>query len=142
MIWLDICEENGRTLYLDIHGIEPRHQCNETTFVLSAVLGDGLDETEVLIEIGRQVDVTFVDEWLYNGRHGNLPTRVDREALLKVLVEMVASMSFCAEGLPACSGIQRQRVREYRTEDHWLAVRPHTCRGQLELPLLVSEAAA
>lgn len=142
MIWLDISEENGRVLYLDIRGIEPRHRGNETIFSLTGVLGDGLDETEILIEIGRLVEVTFVDEWLHNGRHSDLLSRLDQEELKKVLVEQAAAMSFRVEDMPAWAGIPRQRVREYRTELHWLPVRPHPYREQLELPLLVSEAAA
>jgi len=142
MIWLNICEENGSALYLDIRGIEPRHRGNETIFSLTGVLGDGLDETEILIEIGRLVEVTFVDEWLHNGRRSDLLARLDREELNKVLVEQTASMSFRVEDLPAWAGMPRQRVREYRTEHHWLPVRPHPYREQMELPLLVSESAA
>lgn len=142
MIWLDICDENGRTLYLDIRSIEPRQHRNKMKFALSGVLGDGLDETDVLIEIGQQVEVIFVDEWLHSGRHSDLFSRVDRDALLKVLIDRTASMSFCIESLAACAEAPRQRITEYRTEGHWHPVRPHAYREQAELPLLVSEAAA
>jgi len=142
MIWLDISEENGRTIYLDIRGIESRRLHDDTVFVISGILGDGIDETEVLMDIGRQVEVTFVDEWLHNERHLELFTRIDRAELVKTLAASAAEMSFCVENFPHRAGKSHQRVRGYRTEGHWLPIRPQSYCAQMELPLTVSEAAA
>lgn len=142
MIWLDMTEENGSGLYLDIRGIEPRRLRGDTVFTVSGVLGDGQDEADVLLDIGKEVEVVFVDDWLSKVRPGGLFARVSREDLVGALVEKVVGMSFCVESFPALEGKPRQQVRGYRSGGPWLPVRPPSYSDQLELPLWVAEAAA
>ncbi len=142
MIWLDMTAENGRTLYLDIRSIESRRLHGDTVFAISGILGDGQDEAEVLMDVGRQVEVIFVDEWLNNGRHLGLFARVDRDELVRVLIESASRMSFCIESFPVREGKSRQRVKGYRSEGHWLPVRGYSYGEQMALPLVVAEAAA
>ena len=142
MIWLDMTEENGRGLYLDIRGIEPRRLRGDTVFTISGVLGDGQDEADVLLDVGNEVEVVFVDDWLNKVRQGGLFARVSREDLVGALVERAAGMSFCIESFPALEGRPKQRVRGYRSDGHWLPVRPPSYSDQLELPLGVAETAA
>jgi hypothetical protein len=104
MIWLDMTEENGRGLYLDIRGIEPRRLRGDTVFTISGVLGDGQDEADVLLDVGNEVEVVFVDDWLSKVRQGGLFSRVSREDLVGALVERAAGMSFCIESFPALEG--------------------------------------
>lgn len=142
MIWLDMTEENGRGLYLDIRGIEPRRLRGDTVFSISGVLGDGQDEAEVLLDVGNEVEVVFVDEWLSKVRQGGLFARLSREELVKSLAERASEMSFCIESFPALNGKPRQQVRGYRSNGKWLPVRPPSYGAQLELPLGIAEAAA
>jgi hypothetical protein len=142
MIWLDMTEENGSGLYLDIRGIEPRRSSGDTVFAISGVLGDGQDEADVLLEVGDEVAVVFVDEWLGKLRQGGLFARVSREDLMKALAERASEMSFCIESFPALNGKPRQQVRGYRSNGQWLPVRPPSYGAQLELPLEIAEAAA
>jgi hypothetical protein len=142
MIWLDMMEENGSAFYLDIRGIEPRRRRGETLYAISGVLGDGRNEAEVLLDVGSEVEVVFVDEWLSKGRLRGLFSRVNRDELVRALVESAAGIAFCIESLPALEGRPRQQVRGYRADGHWLPVRPQSYVEQLELPLIVAEAAA
>jgi hypothetical protein len=142
MIWLDMTEENGRGLYLDIRGIEPRRLRGDTVFTISGVLGDGQDEADILLEVGNEVAVVFLDEWLGKVGQGGLFARVSREELVGALVESTSGMSFCIDSFPALEGKPRQQVRGYRSNGHWLPVRPPSYGEQMELPLEVGEAAA
>ncbi len=138
MIWLDLIEENGNGIYLDIRGIESRRRDDETSFAITGLLGDGRTETEVLVEVGAGVEVTFIDEWLDAGRLRELFSAVDREALLAALTERAAGMSFCLESFPSLEGRPRQRVSGYRSGSQWLPLRPNSYGEQLELPLTVA----
>jgi len=96
-------------------------------------------EAEVLVEVGSDVEVTFVDEWLNVGRLRDLFARTGREALVSALIDSASSMSFCVESFPAPAGKPRQRVSGYRAErQRWLPVRPQSPGEQLELPLIVA----
>jgi hypothetical protein len=134
MIWLDLTDDEGRGCYLDVRGIEARHRRGETLFAISGVLGDGVEEAEVLVEVGPQVEVTFLDDVF--------PGRLEPEALRCALAEAVAAMAFCIESFPSLEERPRQRVTGYRAEGHWLPLRPQRYGEQLELPLVVAEAAA
>lgn len=141
MIWLDMMEENGSAFYLDIRGIEPRRRRGETLYAISGVLGDGRNEAEVLLDVGAEVEVVFVDEWLNSGRLRSLFAEVSREELVRALAESAADIAFCIESFPVPEGRSRQRVRGYRADGRWLPVRPQVYGDQLELPLTVAEAA-
>lgn len=135
MVWLDIAEENGSGFYLDIRGIEPRRVRGNAVFAVSGVLGDGRDEVEVLVEVGHEVEVLFVDEWLRKGL-GGLFARVNREELVSALAESITGISFCIEGLPALEGRPWQRVGGYRSRPS--RTLPSQCHaGQMDLPLVV-----
>lgn len=138
MVWLDVAEENGNGIYLDIRGIEPRRRRGETVYAIAGVLGDGQAESEVLVEVGQEVEVTFVDEWLGKGRLRDLFARVSREALVEALAESAVGMSFCLECFPSLEGKPRQRVSGYRADNRWLPVRSLLYGEQLELPLTVA----
>jgi len=138
MVWLDLIEENGSGIYLDIRHIESRGRGEGTTFAISGVLGDGRAEAEVLVEVEEAVEVTFVDEWLDTGRLHDLFSMVDREALLTAVAARAGEMSFCLESFPSLEGRPRQRVSGYRAGSHWLPVRPGGYGEQLELPLTVA----
>lgn len=138
MIWLDMTEENGRGMYLDIRGIETRRRRGDTVFTIAGVLGDGQDEAEVLLEVGDEVEVVFVDEWLGKVRQAGLFARVNREEMVRALIKGTSGMSFCIDSFPALHGKPRQQVRGYRSNGRWLPVRPPSYAEQLELPLAVS----
>jgi hypothetical protein len=134
MIWLDLTDDEGRGCYLDVRGIEPRRRRGETLFAISGVLGDGVGEAEVLVEVGPQVEVTFLDP---------APSRrLAPEALRSALAEAAGRLAFCLDSFPSLEGKPRQRVTGYRAQGHWLALRPQRYGEQLELPLVVAEAAA
>lgn len=141
MVWLNLTDEKGSSLYLDIRGIEPRGRKGEAVYAITGVLGDGLFETEVLVEVGAQVEVTFIGDALSCWRQPELLRQVDGEALAAALAETVAGLAFCLESFPSLEGRPRQRVTGYRTGGHWLKLRPHQYEEQLELPLTVAAPA-
>ncbi|ABA88469.1 hypothetical protein Pcar_1220 [Syntrophotalea carbinolica DSM 2380] len=85
MLVLSLGEQSGETVYLDIHHAEWCQRSGTPRWALSALLGDGWYEGEVLIESGDQVQVTFADEWLGCSRIGEFFERVDRERLLAAI---------------------------------------------------------
>lgn len=60
MIYIGTTVDSGQAVYLDIHDIQQRNGSAR----VSAVIGDGCYEGEVLIEYGRQTSVTYADVWL------------------------------------------------------------------------------
>jgi hypothetical protein len=60
MIYIGATENSSQAIYLDIHSIE-HLRCGTR---VSAVIGDGCYEGEVLIECGEQTAVTYADAWL------------------------------------------------------------------------------
>lgn len=60
MIYIGTGNEPNSSVYLDIHAIE---RLNDGVRV-SALVGDGCYEGEVLIETGAHPEVTFADRWL------------------------------------------------------------------------------
>lgn len=85
MLVLTLGEQSGETVYLDIHHAEWRQNTGAPHWAVSALLGDGWYEGEVLIEAGERVDVTFADEWLGGSQIGDLFKRVGRETLLDAI---------------------------------------------------------
>lgn len=94
MLVLTLGEQTGETVYLDIHHAEWRQRTGKPHWAVSALLGDGWYEGEVLIETGEQVQVTFADEWIGHSQIGELFTRVGRETLLTAIREAVAGQRF------------------------------------------------
>jgi hypothetical protein len=89
MLVLTLGEQTGETVYLDIHHAEWRQRSGSPRWAVSALLGDGWYEGEVLIEGGEQVEVTFADEWLGDMQIRELFSRVGRENLLSAIREAV-----------------------------------------------------
>jgi hypothetical protein len=98
MLVLTLGEQKGETVYLDIHHAEWRQRTGPPYWAVSALLGDGWYEGEVLIEAGEQVRVTFADEWIGHSQIGELFSRVGREPLLAAITEAVAGRRL--EGAP------------------------------------------
>ena len=81
MIYIGNHAENGCGIYLDMYSSLRRRSDQE----ISAIIGDGFYEGEVLIQIGTQVEVTFVDALWGNAgalkgffeRHGEDKIRAD-----------------------------------------------------------------
>lgn len=85
MLMLTVGEKTGETVYLDIHHAEWRQSAGTSHWAVSALLGDGCYEGEVLIEAGERVEVTFADEWLGRPQIGELFDRFGRETLLQAI---------------------------------------------------------
>lgn len=131
MVWLHTA---GKNLYLDIHRVEQRQEGDNCSYVISATLGDGRDEGEVLVEVGRGVDVTFLDAWL-PGR--SLPPFLDgagREGAVRALTAELSAMLFCVESFPSLEGRPLRRVTGFRAEGRWLALRPGHYGESSDLP--------
>lgn len=60
MIYIGTTEADGQAIYLDIHAVERRGQ----DLRVSALIGDGCYEGEVLVECAAQPCITFADAWL------------------------------------------------------------------------------
>ena len=128
MICLSVAETTGSPLYLDIHHRERRLRHGRPLHALSATLGDGSYEGEVLLEISDRVEVTLVDEWLDPSRLAGLFSRMGREEIVRLLLEAAATL------IPG--------VGEAGPEGRRGAGGPallQACAGQLELPLRVAE---
>lgn len=136
MIHLDLTTEHG-FLYLDVQQIEAR----EEVFALTGTLGDGLDEGQVLLEIGERVEILFVDEWLGDGGLSRLLGREGREPVRAALMAAVADIRFCLQTFPVAVGLVEPRVTGFFLNERWTSLRPREYGEQLELPLRVAEPA-
>lgn len=139
MIWLQTEEAEGRALYLDIHRVEQRQQGERLCYSVSGMLGNGLDEGEVLIEVGSEVDVTFVDEWMPGRGLPAFVAEAGREAVSSALAEELSALCFCVENFPSLESRPRKEVTGYRVDGRWLALRPPFYGEQLELPMGIAE---
>jgi len=141
MIWLQMEEENGRTLYLDIHRVEQRQQGERLCYSVVGMLGNGLEEGEVLIEVGSEVDVTFVDDWMPGRGLPAFITEAGRETVASALAGELSAMFFCVENFLSLDVRPRRQVTGYRADGRWMALRPRHYAEQLELPMEVGETA-
>lgn len=142
MISLDLVVPGGAAVYLDIQRIEARQKRGEAFYALSGTLGDGLYEGEVLVEIGEQVEVTFIDEWLGGSAMADFFRRVERQTVNAALITAAARMRFCIQNFPALEGEVVPWVAGYHFEDKSFALRPQEYAEQLELPLAMAEESA
>jgi hypothetical protein len=85
MIYIGTTEFSGQAIYLDIHAIE---QVADGVRV-SAVIGDGCYEGEVLIESGQRPAVTYADAWLGGAGLGDFLQRCGRHWLQQQLFESI-----------------------------------------------------
>lgn len=139
MIWLQSEEANGRALYLDIHRVEQRHQEERLCYSVIGMLGNGLEEGEVLIEVGSEVEVTFVDEWMPGRQLPDFVAETGRETVSSALAGELAGVFFCIENFPSLEARPRRQVTGYRSDGRWMALRPRQYPEQLELPMGVGE---
>jgi hypothetical protein len=93
MLVVTLGEQSGETVYLDIHHLEWRQESGKPQWAVSALLGDGWYEGEVLVEVGEKSEVTFADEWLGRPQIGDLFRRLGRERLREALVTAVRTVS-------------------------------------------------
>ncbi|MBE0596230.1 MAG: hypothetical protein IH614_03065 [Desulfuromonadales bacterium] len=141
MIHLDLTTDHGDTIYLDVQRIESVRPEGDA-FLLTGTLGDGLDEGEVLVEIGEEVTILFVDEWLGGGQMRQLLQRVERGLLTSVLAAAAQQMRFCLQAFPAGDRPLSPQVTGFHHQGRWTGLRPKSYGEQLELPLRVAESAA
>jgi hypothetical protein len=139
MIWLQTEEANGRALYLDIHRVEQRQQGERLCYSVLGMLGNGLEEGEVLIEVGSGVDVTFVDEWMPGRGLPAFIAETGRESVSSALAGELSAVFFCIENFPSMEVRPRRRVTGYRADGRWMALRPPYYGEQLELPMGIAE---
>ncbi len=92
MIYIETAEQGGRGIYLDIHAAER----DGRGVRLSGMVGDGFYEGEVLIEVGREVEVTFVDSWLGGGEVNAFLERCGADRLRLALAEAGRSLPLAA----------------------------------------------
>lgn len=110
MVWLGISAENGAAVYLDIHDIERRSLWGELVYAVSATLGDGQFEAQVLVEIGGSVEITLADPWVSAQQAREFFARVGLERLRQAVCEAVLGMRVMFEEAPASGSRSRSRV--------------------------------
>lgn len=137
MIYLDMVADEDRGFYFDLQAVEQRGSGEETLYALTGTLGDGACEEQVLVELGEQVEVTFVDAWL-----GRSTLAAEREELRAALTASLERLLFCVENFPSLEGKPRSRVVGYSSEGRWLPLCPGGYGEQLELPMEVAEGAS
>jgi len=142
MIWLQMEEANGRALYFDIHRVEQRQQGERLCYSVLGMLGDGLDEGEVLIEVGSEVEVTFVDEWMPGRELPAFVAETGRETVSSALAGELSAIFFCIENFPSLESRPRRQVTGYRADGRWMALRPRHYPEQMELPMEVRDCGA
>jgi len=96
MIYIGTTEFSGQAVYLDIHSID---RTREGTRV-SAVIGDGCYEGEVLIECGQQPSITYVDAWLGGAGLNEFLQRCGHQWLQQQLVESLGDRIGPSCGIP------------------------------------------
>jgi len=139
MLYLATGSPEANDLYLDIQNIEERRFRGRCFFAVGGVCGDGLWEGEVLIEVGEETAVTFVDAYLDPARLRDFFGRHDRGRVETALCQAMTGLQVCLETVP---GEQRSRVLGCAAQGRWLPQRPRYFGEQLELPLAIAEEAA
>ena len=139
MLYLATGNPEANDLYLDIQNIEERRFRGRSFFAVSGVCGDGGWEGEVLIEVGAETAVTFVDDYLDPARLRDFFYRHERGRVETALCQALAGVQVCLESVP---GEQRSRVLGCAAQGRWLVQRPRYFGEQLELPLAIAEGMA
>ena len=88
MVYISATEMDGRGIYFDTHSVER----NGNGVMVRGMVGDGCYEGEVLIEIDRETEVTFVDQWLGDAEAALFLSRCDDDSLRAALVEAALEM--------------------------------------------------
>lgn len=91
MVWLRETTTAGSGLYLEIRSLERKLKCGEGVAVVTATVGDGSYEGDVLVEIGAQSEVCYVDQWLDPAALREFFRRIDRMRLTEELADICAA---------------------------------------------------
>jgi len=107
MIYIGAETDGGCGIYLDVHTVARSHHGQE----LTAVIGDGHYEGEVLIVLGHGVDVTFVDAlW---GDTVGLRNFLEQHGEEKIRDDLRRTLSSCAAGDESTVAGRRVRPHVY-----------------------------
>lgn len=88
MIYIGTTENNGSAIYLDVYATERQGRGMR----ISATIGDGCYEGEVLVEVGRNDSVTFADAWLGGSGFAEFMARCGADVLEQSLLATVREM--------------------------------------------------
>lgn len=88
MIYIGTTGNNGSAIYLDVYSAERQGR----GLRISATIGDGCYEGEVLVEVGRSECVTFADAWLGGSGFTEFLSRCGADMLERALLETVREM--------------------------------------------------
>ncbi len=139
MLYLATGNLENDPLYFDIQSIEERRYRGRHFFAVHGVCGDGRSEGEVLVEVGAETTVTFVDDYLAPLRLREFFQRHDRGRVTAALCQAMADLQVCLQGVP---GETKSRVLGCSAQGRWLPQRARTWEEQLELPLVIAEERA
>ena len=81
MIWLDAIDSQGNALYFSIHHVERQRRGRSWQHSVNGVCGNGLVETDVLVEPDAGGIVTFADLSIGGGADISLLATVNRSDL-------------------------------------------------------------
>ena len=85
MVYIGTTGQDQQGIYLDMHAIDR----DGNDLRVSAIVGDGTYEGEVLIESGQQNQVTFADAWLGGEGLGEFLQRCGQAWLESALLESI-----------------------------------------------------
>lgn len=139
MLYLTIDNQESGSLYLDVQNVEERSYRGRNFFAINGVCGDGLWEGEVLLEVGEETTVTFIDAYFDTDRLRDFFFRHEQARVEAALRQAVTGLQVCLETVP---GEQRSRVLGCAAQGRWLPQRPRYFGEQLDLPLTVAEGQA
>jgi hypothetical protein len=124
MVWLDVMGNNGSVLYFVTDRVERRRGHGATGFAVTGIVGDGQYEGEVLVEVGAEVAVTYLDAWLAADEFKDFQRRTDLPRVTAALTE-VAEQAAGGLGGHCCGGGERRGAHAGRvaeTPAAWPAV--------------------
>lgn len=95
MVWLDAIDSQGNALYFAIHHVERQRRGRRWQHFVNGVCGNGLVETDVLVEPDRGGIVTFADLSVGGGSDHSLLSTVNRSDLESEL--LLVAESHCSQ---------------------------------------------
>lgn len=91
MIWLDAIDSQGNALYFSIHHVERQRSGRRWQHSVNGVCGNGLVETDVLVQPDAGGFVTFADLSIGGGGDISLLAKVNRTELESELLSVAES---------------------------------------------------
>jgi hypothetical protein len=91
MIWLDAIDSHGNALYFAIHHVERQRRGRSWQYSVNGVCGNGLIETDVLVEPDAGGSVTFADLSIAGGSDISFLAEVNRSDLESELLMVAES---------------------------------------------------